>query len=111
MTPLESAEKSTVILGQILGGNALGFFMLFAAVILLGLIVKRLWDRAEQQYQKCVDQHDECAKDNRALSHALIDILNDHRHEARVRVQSVLEKQGYTFPINGGSPPTDHATG
>lgn len=90
MSP-EEAKQLAEVLGQILNGNAVGFFVMVAALGGLAYAVKRLWAMVEKRLADCERQHEACQKESAALSQALIDLADGKRYEARARAQTMME--------------------
>ena len=91
---VDEAQKIAQVLGSILNGNAVGFFIMLGALATLAYVVKRLWSMVERRLADCERQHGDCQKENAALSRALIDLSEGRNHEAKARAETVLHFQG-----------------
>lgn len=85
----EEAKHIAELLGQILNGNAVGFFIMVAALVALAYAVMRLWSMVEKRLADCERQHEECQKRNRELSQAVLDLAEGRSWEAKGRIEAV----------------------
>ena len=84
---VEEAEKIAGILGKILNGNAVGFFVMIAGTVIFAFIAMMLWRKVEKRMEDCDKQHQECEQRNRemtqTLSQVMLDMLEGRPWEAK----------------------------
>lgn len=72
---------TTEILGKILNGNAVGFFLMAFAVIFLF-----------RELRKCQDSHLDCERKTTLLASAIIDHLDGNgEQDARAKAESIVQ--------------------
>lgn len=81
-------------LGRILNGNAVGFFVMVAAIIAMAYLLHKLWSMVEKRLDECERQHEECQKQNVVLTQAIMDLADGNKYEAKGRIQAA---QAYTM--------------
>ncbi len=96
-----------ILLGNILNGNAAGFFVMVVVMVALTVAVHALWKVFVRELENCRNQHLQCLEDNQDLAQAILDLGRGNTHAARARAKVVIDRSQFPPGSSGpsGNPP------